>query len=85
MKAQTRTKLALFGGTAALVIAVGGAGIATASSTITAASPTSPQATATQAPPAPAASTARADAGQPASGGVHIAQLTGYIFWPHHQ
>jgi len=79
MKAQTRTKLALFGGTAALVIAVGGAGIATASSTTTAASPTSPHATATQAPPAPAASTARADAGQPAGDGIHVARLTGCV------
>jgi hypothetical protein len=35
MKAQTRTKLALFGGVAALAIAVSGAGIATASSTTT--------------------------------------------------
>jgi hypothetical protein len=75
MKAQTRTRLALFGGTAALVIAVGGVGIAPASGITT----TSPSESVTQAPPAPGASTGRPDAGQPGGGGGHLARLTGCI------
>jgi hypothetical protein len=50
MKAQTRSKLALFGGVAAVVIAVSGAGIATASSTTTMSGTTIPAATVTPAP-----------------------------------
>jgi hypothetical protein len=63
MKAQTRTKLALFGGAAALVLAVGGGGIASASSTTTTAGTTIPAATVTPAPPTP---------------GVHIATLASF-------
>jgi hypothetical protein len=67
MKAQTRTKLALFGGVAALAIAVSGAGIATASSTTTTAGTTIPAATVTPAPPTP---------------GVHIATLASFYVPP---
>jgi hypothetical protein len=78
MKTPIRTSLALLGGAAALVLAVGGGGIAGASATTDAAGATKLSATVTPAAPAPSA---KPNVVQPAGDGVHIASLVGCI--PH--
>lgn len=74
MKSVTRTRLAVFGGAAALAALVAGGGVAAASDMDLAAGPTNSSVNVTPAPPTPPAQRTAAD-----PGGVQVVTLVGCV------